>query len=189
MTENWKRFYERSQERGPRPLLTEALGFVKKKERALELGAGTLNEAKILIQNGFKEVVAVDKNEQAFRGRDSTGISLVVVSIEDFDYEKEAYDLISAQYSLSFLPKNTLLKVMEEIKMALATEGIFCGNLFGNHDSWNGRENMSFFSTEETKEQLEGLELIKFQEEERDAATVLGNQKHWHVFNFIAKKS
>jgi hypothetical protein len=37
-------------------------------------------------------------------------------------------------------------------------------------------------------ELLFGLELLEFIEEEKDGMQANGQEKHWHVFHFIARK-
>ena len=46
--------------------------------------------------------------------------------------------------------------------------------------------------THHTRQQAEallsGLDLLLFEEEERDAPTALGRLKHWHVFHVVARR-
>lgn len=47
---------------------------------------------------------------------------------------------------------------------------------------------MVFLSKDEIIRLFEKFEIISLEEIEEDGKTALGNTKHWHVFNVIAKK-
>jgi hypothetical protein len=77
---------------------------------------------------------------------------------------------------------------MANIKDALVPGGIFTGQFFGPHDSWRGKLNITVYDEAECRNFLAGLELVYFKEEERDGPIALGGDKHWHLFNFIARQ-
>ena len=75
------------------------------------------------------------------------------------------------------------------IKKNICNDGYFVGNFFGINDSWNRNEsNMTFLTKEQVLDLFEEFDVIKFKEIEKDGLTGLGNMKHWHIFNIIAKK-
>lgn len=47
---------------------------------------------------------------------------------------------------------------------------------------------MTFLEKEQVLELLKDFEIIKFDEIEKDATTGLGDIKHWHIYNIIARK-
>ena len=47
---------------------------------------------------------------------------------------------------------------------------------------------MIFLSREEVIELFNNFEIIKFKEIEKDGKTALGKDKHWHIYDIIAKK-
>ena len=47
---------------------------------------------------------------------------------------------------------------------------------------------MTFLSEKQVIELFKNFEIIEFKEIEKDGITGLGQMKHWHVFNVIAKK-
>ena len=47
---------------------------------------------------------------------------------------------------------------------------------------------MTFFTKEQVLKLFDEFDIIKFNEVEKDDLTGLGNMKHWHIFNVIAKK-
>jgi len=59
----WPQYIEKTKNKPPRRLLVQALGFVKNKNAALDLGAGAFNDTRYLLQAGFKKVIAVDREE------------------------------------------------------------------------------------------------------------------------------
>lgn len=47
---------------------------------------------------------------------------------------------------------------------------------------------MVFLAKESIMNLLDGFEIIKFEEIEKDGNTATGKNKHWHVYDVIAKK-
>ena len=68
-------------------------------------------------------------------------------------------------------------------------EGYFVGNFFGVNDEWKKTKvEMTFLTKLQVIELFKGFKIIEFKEVEKDDFTGLGNMKHWHIFNVIAKK-
>ena len=65
--------------------------------------------------------------------------------------------------------------------------GFIVVNLFGPHDSWLGREGMSFVDHDAVERLAAGLESITIDEEDQDGESFLG-PKHWHVFDLLARR-
>ena len=51
---HWSQYIAKTKNKSPRPLLVRALSYVKNKNKALDLGAGALNDSRYLLENGFK---------------------------------------------------------------------------------------------------------------------------------------
>ena len=47
---------------------------------------------------------------------------------------------------------------------------------------------MIFLKRENVLNLLKDFKIIKFEEIEEDGVTALGKEKHWHIYNIIAKK-
>ena len=61
--------------------------------------------------------------------------------------------------------------------------------MFIPNDEWkNKKEGMTFLTKEQVMELFKDYEIIDFKEVEKDGTTALGKEKHWHIFNIIAKK-
>lgn len=179
---DWDSYLIQSKNYKPRDLLVESLRFVQGK-KVLDLGAGALNDARYLMDLGF-DVLAVDSNANIEPGN----VHLEISRFEDFQIKHDEYDLISAQYALPFVDPNSFIQVMNGIKSGLKIGGVFVGQFFGMNDEWSSREKMTFVLKEDLLRVFEGYELIKFLEEEKEGKTAAGKNKHWHLYNVIAKK-
>ena len=158
---------------------------------ALDLGCGAGRDTRYLLSQGWR-VTAVD--------REATGLAIlaqmederlrtVQSAIEDFDFEPERYDLVSAQFSLPFIPRRRFWETFERIKGAIRPGGVFCGTFFGVNDEWNKPENdFTFVTREEIDELLSDLEVIELVEEDRMGTIVSGEPKHWHGYHIMARK-
>jgi hypothetical protein len=56
----WSEFADLTRGAAPRELLVEAEALMERRDAALDLGAGALNETRYLLERGFKCVVALD---------------------------------------------------------------------------------------------------------------------------------
>jgi len=168
--------------------LLEALSYVENRYKALDLGVGALVESKYLLSQGF-EVIAVDQ-EKFSEELSNTGFKFIQSSFKDYEFPKDAFDLITAQFSLPFNGKSDFKVLWSKIVVSLKSGGVFVGQLFGINDEWNvdGSE-LAFHSKEEVKELLTGLEVLKLEEVDKDGKLSNGNPKHWHVFHIIARKA
>ncbi|MBP9719176.1 MAG: class I SAM-dependent methyltransferase [Candidatus Levybacteria bacterium] len=189
---DWDTYYKAHKSRGPREQVVRALGACKERESALDLGAGTLVESAFLLENDFKNVTAVDSSPQTksfAESFDQQRFTLKICSYQEFNFPKNYYDLINAQYALPFYGKDGFEKFIEKIKLSLKPGGIFVGQFFGVNDEWNAADSKLAFQTkDEVLNMLSELEMIEFNEEEKDGKTASGETKHWHVFHFITKK-
>ena len=187
----WKDYFERTKGRPPRKLLVTALGFLKNRGQALDLGSGALNDSAYLVAEGFKHVTAVDKEPVAKEISEMLPkdvFNYVISSFEDFNFAKDTYDLINAQYALPFIDPKKFREVFAAIIDSLKTDGIFTGQFFGDRDEWKNDTAMTFVTRALAEEYIKDLTVLSFTEEERDKETALGELKHWHVFHFIVCK-
>jgi len=189
---DWAKYLEQTKEYPPSPLLVRALENVKEKQSALDLGAGQLKDTKFLLAQNFLHVDVVDNEpgvEGVVKDLNDERIKTTITTFDEFDYKDDAYDVVNAQYALPFASPDVFEKVMSGVKRSLKRNGIFVGQFFGVRDEWNtpGKE-MTFHSEEEARATFSDMELISFEEVERDSRTASGEPKHWHFFNIVAKK-
>lgn len=192
MQVSWRKYIEKTSINDPRPLLVEAVGHIVSRGSALDFGAGALVDSKFLLAEGFENVVALDNDEAAEeRAREivNPNFHFVRSTFEDYEYPTNTHELISGQYAFSFIRKEAFGKVMQKIFNSLKTGGVITGQIFGDRDEWNTADSdKSFLSKESFDNLFKNFEMLKFEEEEGDRETALGNMKHWHAFHFIAKK-
>ena len=187
--EKRSKYYEISGSRKPSPLLLRVLqqgDF----STALDLGCGAGVDAKEMSKRGLS-VTAVDINPEVKKFfKDNNGINVQTSSFLEFDFQK--YDLIFSKSALVFLPPHDFEKVIRKIKKSLNSKGIIALRLWGKNDSAAKRPErkgkMTFVSKEELENMFRDFEVIELTEEEKDGKTALGQPKHWHFFNLIARK-
>ena len=191
MQPNWSDFYNVTRDREHWPLVERADLLLGSKGNALDLGCGAGRDTRYLLSQGW-HVTAVDKEPEAIEmlaGLPQERLEAIQSSIEDFDYAPERYDLISAQYSLPFVPRNHLVDAFTRIKEALRPGGIFTGQFFGPHDEWNQPgSDLSFVTQAEVDDLLSGMEVLEMTEEDKVGTMATGGTKHWHVFHVLARK-
>ncbi len=188
---SWWEHHERTKESPPSESLAIAMTSVTGRDAALDLGAGTLRDTKFLLQEGFRSVVAVDIEpsvQDRAKNIEDDRLRVVTASFQTFEFEKDAFDLVNAQNSLQFIPRESFDEVFMKIKGSLKEGGIFVGSLFGENDGWEGASNMTFLSLAQLQGLFSDMEIIELREEEKDAPTVAGSDKHWHIFHVIARK-
>jgi cyclopropane fatty-acyl-phospholipid synthase-like methyltransferase len=174
----------------PRPLLIKAAALVRRREHALDAGAGALNATKYLLSAGFAHVTALDASPHAQKIAEELPreqVTFVLSRFEDFAYPKNAFDLVNAEFTLPFINRENFAPVFAKLLNSVRDGGIFTGQLFGTHDSWNVENSgMSFHTRAEVEELFRDFELVQLEEEDHPGTTKLGEPKHWHIFHIIA---
>ncbi len=188
----WQEFIERTKGSPPSPFLIKAVTLVDVRNEALDLGAGALNDSKYFLSENFKHVTALDRHNSADEiAEESTEerFSFVMSTFENYEFPKNTFDLINAQFSLPFNPSASFQEVFERMKSSLKPKGIFAGQLFGVNDSWNTPESkLTFHTREQAEKLLADMEVIELVETEKDGYPALGDLKHWHLLYIIARK-
>lgn len=182
---NWKTYQENTKDSPHHPLLEEALQYVRDKDSAFDFGAGGLRDSRFLLGE-FERVWALDSTweVQVYDPR----FLFTVDTFENFDYPVQMFDLVNAQFSLPFVAKAEFKRVFQALKDSLKKGGILTGNLFGVRDEWVEKPGVLTHLKYEVQELLQGLEILELREIEYDGTTAAGSVKHWHVFEFIARK-
>lgn len=189
-TETWKQHLEITKDYPPSPLLIQALPFVERKERAIDIGAGGLKDTRLLLEQGF-DVTVVDSEKFVKELGDSIASSklhIYISPLEKFSFPKDTFDLATGMFSLPFIRPQSFNDVFANIKISLRKGGIVCGQLFGIRDSFSGDHNMTFHTKIEVERLLSDLEVLVLKEQEKDSKTASGALKHWHIFHFIARR-
>lgn len=183
---DWSEYYDFTREQPPRELLVEALQYVKDIGKAIDIGGGALRDTKLLLQKGF-DVTVIDISpllEKEASEIKNERLHTIVTSFENFKFPINEYILASAMYSLPHCDPEHFGNVITNIKSSLKKGGIFCGQMFGEHDQWSKTVNMTYITADKAREYLNDMEIIAF----REIETKEGETKHWHIFDFIARK-
>ncbi len=189
--QTWTEYFEQTKNKPPRSLLVEALKYDLKRDEAIDLGSGALNDVKYLLDQNFKHVAALDKEavaEEIAKELPKEKFTYIISNFESFSFPVNKFDLVNAQYALPFIKPEVFANVFHGIVSSIKANGILVGQLFGNRDEWKNKENMNFHTREEAKAMLSDLTILYFEEEEKEKPTAAGTMKHWHVFHFIARK-
>ena len=187
-----EKYYENTKNALPHKNLKEFIKLEKKVGKAIDLGCGAGRDTVLLIKNNWN-VLAIDRENtkeiiyNKLNEKEKNRFRFICQSFEEIELEKN--DLIVAHYSIPFCSKENFNDFWIKIVESINKNGYFVGNFFGVNDSWyNEKENVLFLSKEQVLKLFESFQLLKFQEVEKNERTGLGQIKHWHTFEIIAKK-
>jgi hypothetical protein len=192
---DWADFYRHTAGREPRPLFAKgmaALDFAgMTPEQAVEIGFGDGTETMFLLASGWR-VLAIDSEPAAAERLRSqvppkAAVRLTVQSAPAESVALPPFELLYSGYALPFLKPDSFPTFWAGVRSQLRPGGFIVVNFFGPHDSWVGREGMSFIDRDTVTQLADGLEVIAIDEEDNDGDSFLG-PKHWHVFDLIARE-
>ena len=171
--------------------VARAEGFCMHKGLALDLGAGALRNTRFLLEKGYS-VTAIDKDPVILEESsilENPKLTAIACTYDEFTFPMDAYDLVVAYNSLPFATREVFENILPAIKSSLKKGGVFCATFFGPHDTWaTTKPHMTFTSKEEVQDIFAEMQILEFNEVEEDLPDILGNPKHWHVFEVIARK-
>ncbi len=193
----WNQYYQAVEGRPPRSTLTRALEHHAADAHplppfAVDLGCGDGRDTVELLRQGWR-VLAIDGEPEAIarlrqRGDcDRTYLETRVQRFEDLTLPPDI-SLINASFCLPFCPPDAFPHLWEEIVVALTTGGRFCGQLFGNQDSWAAYPHITHHRRDQVDDLLAPFTVEWLEEENHPGRTALGEEKHWHLFNIVARR-
>ncbi|MEM7770658.1 MAG: class I SAM-dependent methyltransferase [Cyanobacteria bacterium P01_E01_bin.6] len=210
--ERWSSYYKAVEGRSPRETLLKALAcfesstsfdhgssshhhsaFGDASKFAVDLGCGDGRDTVELLRQGW-QVLAIDGQDEAIArllnrpNIDQTLLDTRVETFENLVLPENSVDLINASFCLPFCESTAFSKVWAMIITALRPGGIFCGHLFGDRDSWATNPGTHHLTRSEVDDLLQPFSLEWFDEEDHPGKTALGDDKHWHIFNIVARK-
>ncbi len=188
----WTDFLKATIDQPHHELLERAAARFERPGRALDLGCGAGRDTRFLLEAGWR-VTAVDGEAEAIallaRLPHQDRLAAIHSTFEAFAFEPAAHDLISAQYSLPFIPPPSFRPVIARLKQALRPGGVFAGQFFGDRDEWNTPDTaMTFLTRSQVDELLGDLRVHELTEEDQVGETAVGGSKRWHVFHVIAEQ-
>jgi tellurite methyltransferase len=197
---DWSAYYNAVGDRPPRDTLLSALARFDSENTttesrfAIDLGCGEGRDTVELLRRGWR-VLAIDGEIEAINrllNRPSTNRNREFLEICVTRFENlilpDAVDLINASFSLPFCSPEFFPSLWDKIVISLNSGGYFCGQLFGNRDSWAIYTSMNHHTRAQVEALLEPFEVEMLQEEDHPGKTALGEEKHWHIFHIIARK-
>ena len=202
MERDWSAYYRAIEGRPPRETLRFALARfddrpddragTPTRRFAVDLGCGDGRDTVELLRQGWR-VLAIDGEQAAIsrlRGRSDINRTFLETRVQRFEslVLPPAIDLVNASFCLPFCPSEHFPSLWEDIALSVRSGGRFCGQLFGDRDSWAGYSNISHHTRKQVEALLQSFEIEFLEEEEHPGQTPLGEPRYWHLFHIVARK-
>lgn len=187
----WSDYYQAVEGRPPRETLLMALAKFEVPQFAIDLGCGDGRDTVELLKRGWRVLGIDGEAEVIARLQSRPNIDLNRLETRVMRFENlvlPTVDLVNASFCLPFCPPEHFSELWNKIVAALRVGGRFCGQLFGDRDSWATYPNMSHHTRSQVEELLQPFTVEVLQEEEHPGTTALGEQKYWHIFHIVACK-
>ncbi len=195
----WEKFYEQTEGHQPWAHTIKSIELAPDKDLAIDIGAGALNESKYALEKGFKQVIAIDTSKK-FVERAEQLASLDKrfewhnIKASEFPMFPESISYVVATNSFSFMTKDEVKIVWQNIREGLKSGGILACTFFGVKDQFNMPEDghtRTFYTREEINEFIKDYEVIENTELNGNTENVKsadGTKKRWHMFTLILRK-
>jgi len=200
---NWVTYYHAVEGRPPRETLLKALAafdaepLPDRPRLAVDLGCGDGRDTVELLRRGW-QVLAIDGEQKAF----DRLLDRPDLQYPDFQRDRlqtqlmrfealtlpAGVNLINASFCLTFCPPASFPNLWQTILGSLNIGGRFCGQLFGDRNSWTIYPNRSHHTRQQVEILLHPFEVEWFDEEEHPGVTAIGEEKYWHIFHIVARK-
>ncbi|WP_017314841.1 class I SAM-dependent methyltransferase [Mastigocladopsis repens] len=201
---DWSAYYNAVVARPPRDTLLEALARfdtenlnkdgtpMQQPQFAVDLGCGEGRDTVELLRRGWR-VLAIDGETEAIERllkRPDINRQLLETRILFFEEVvlPESVDLVNASFSLPFCRPESFPILWQKILSSLRSGGRFCGQLFGERDSWAIYTSMNHHTRQQVETLLQPFEIEMLKEEDHPGKTAIGEEKHWHLFQIVARK-
>ena len=197
MNENWVTYYQAVAGRPPHQTFLKAMSIfdgeplLDRPRFAVDLGCGDGRDTVELLRRGWR-VLAIDSEQKAFdillaRSMQRDRLQTQLMCFETLTLP-ESIDLINASFCLPFCQPAHFPHLWETIVTSLNPGGYFCGQLFGDRDSWAVYPDRTHHTREQVEVLLEPFETEWLEEEEHPGLTAIGEEKYWHIFHIVARK-
>lgn len=188
----WASYIKSTKNGPPNELLIKAVPYVTTGKLALDLGAGALCDSKYLAKQGFM-VMAVDSAPEMMQIKSNETLARTDMTYKEYFksfHPDERFDLINAQWALSFEKPEDFDKLLDNIYKSLKKGGIFTGNIYANRHSWAfTRNGMTFWDMFTYTTFLIRWKVLYSKEKEYiEAPAAGGHPINWHIFEFILRK-
>jgi len=167
--------------------------MLKRNSKILDLGCGTGRVALYLAKKGHN-VTAMDISETAisrlddFAKKEKLKVKTSVADLETYKI-KEKYDAIVAAFSIHFLPKPKLYRLLKNIKEKTKEGGYnFIGVFRKNHGKKKKESSMYYFDNGELSKAYTDWEITSYEEFSREERHGKGEPHTHRISNLIAQK-
>ncbi|HAG80012.1 MAG TPA: class I SAM-dependent methyltransferase [Cyanobacteria bacterium UBA12227] len=195
---DWVAYYNAVTGRPPRDTLLatlarfEAENSVNVPRFAVDLGCGDGRDTVELLRRGWR-VLAIDGEAEAIArlvNRPDIVANRLETQVSRFEdlTLPQGVGLVNGSFCLPFCPPAYFPSLWEKIVNCLVPGGRFCGQLFGDRDSWAVYSSMTHHTRSQVDELLQPFEVEVFDEEDHPGKTALGEEKYWHIFHIGARK-
>lgn len=209
---DWPGYFQAVAGKGPRETLLAALDAFRRTPRAsqsgspafgpnapslplaIDLGCGEGRDTAELLRNNFA-VLAIDSHPQAatllavrldITPEMHTRLRFLQAGFEHLTLPPAA--LVNASFALPFCPPAYFAALWGQITNSLPPGGLFCGQLFGDQDSWATLPDRSHHTHQQVLDLLQPFKVIDLKEENKPGQEFDGTTKHRHVFHIVAAK-
>jgi tellurite methyltransferase len=208
-SEYWARYYDVTVDRPAWATVREAIAKFRREDEAaasgrsagirtparfaVDLGCGAGRDTRELLRAGWR-VLAIDREANArsvletavepdLRGRLEIRIDDVATAAIP------ACDLVNASLCLPFLAPEAFQAAWDRIVSALGPGARFAAMLFGDRDDSAADPEMTCLPPERIRSGLAGFEIELWSEKEEDSQTALGEPHHFHLVEFVARRT
>lgn len=198
MKQDWVTYYQAVAGGRPHETLLKALSIfdaeplLDRPRFAVDLGCGDGRDTVELLRRGWR-VLAIDSEQNAFDRLLDRPMQPELLQTQLMGFETltlpQSIDLINASFCLPFCQPAHFPHLWETIVTSLNPGGYFCGQLFGDRDSWAVYPDRTHHTREQIQVLLKPFEIQWLDEEEHPGVTATGKEKHWHIFHIVARKS
>lgn len=192
MKKDKENYYNKTKNMPPNNNIVKFLNLNIEPKIAIDLGCGAGRDTIALLKHKW-EVLAIDTENTEGTIREQ----LSKEEQKRFTFQKSTFgamnlpgsNLIVANFSLPFAKIDYWDLIWNKINNSLLSGGYFVGNFFGKKDSWTeSKKDLIFLSESEVRNLFTNFEIIQFNEIEKDGETASREEKHWHIYDIIAKK-
>lgn len=195
---DWPKYYQAVAGKGPRDTLLKALEFFDKEppppspRLAIDLGCGSGRDTFELLNRNWR-VLATDSHPLAIELLQANvpdshrpRLECRVAGFKDLDLPRA--DLVNASYALPFCEPADFAGLWHRIERSLPPGARFCGQFFGDRDSWASLPDRSHQTRQEVERLLKDFIIEHFNEVENREPSATGEIKDWHIFHVVARK-
>ena len=189
---HWTSYYTATAAGGPRETLLQTLSLHSGPPGlALDLGCGTGRDTLVLLEQGW-QVLALDAEPEALSALRERTPALLQGRLETRQARFETAnlprcDLLNSSFALPFCEPAHFPALWNGITAAVRPGGLFCGQLFGERDSWASK-GVTVVDAAALRRFLQDWDVLLHREEEEDGHTAVGRPKHWHIHHLVLQR-